>query len=57
VPIIALTADVSPEQTSACREAGMNAHVAKPLDVPELLATIRSAVSPRDAAAEEDARG
>jgi CheY-like chemotaxis protein len=30
VPIIALTARVSPEEVAACRDAGMNGHLAKP---------------------------
>ena len=44
VPIIALTADLSPEQVRACREAGMNGFIAKPLDFAELLAVIVEAV-------------
>ncbi|WP_460005890.1 response regulator [Methylorubrum rhodinum] len=32
VPILALTANVLPEQVYAIREAGMNGHVAKPID-------------------------
>lgn len=35
-PIIALTANVLPEQISNCLAAGMNAHVAKPIDISEL---------------------
>ena len=37
LPIIALTADVLPEQIARCREAGMDDHVAKPI-LPALLA-------------------
>jgi CheY-like chemotaxis protein len=44
VPIIALTADVSVEQAQACRAAGMNGFIAKPLDFGELLAAIAQAV-------------
>ena len=36
IPIIALTANVMPEQISNCLAAGMNAHVAKPIDITEL---------------------
>jgi CheY-like chemotaxis protein len=37
VPIIALTANVQPEQVLRCREAGMDDHVGKPIQVAELL--------------------
>lgn len=40
VPIIALTANVQPEQVRMCHEAGMDAHVGKPIQVGELMATI-----------------
>jgi len=40
VPIIALTANVQPEQVRLCHEAGMDAHVGKPIQVAELMATI-----------------
>ena len=40
VPIIALTANVQPEQVQRCREAGMDDHVGKPIQVPELLRAI-----------------
>ena len=40
VPILALTANVLPEQVYAIREAGMNGHVAKPIDRRQLCATI-----------------
>ena len=36
-PIIALTANVQPEQAERCREAGMDAHVGKPIQIAELL--------------------
>lgn len=36
-PIIALTANVLPEQVERCRRAGMDAHVGKPVRVQELL--------------------
>jgi PAS domain S-box-containing protein len=39
-PILALTADVQPENASACREAGMDDVVAKPISPQELLAKI-----------------
>jgi PAS domain S-box-containing protein len=35
-PIVALSADVLPETASACRAAGMDGHLAKPIDRPRL---------------------
>ena len=32
IPIIAMTADVFPETVQQCLEAGMNAHIGKPID-------------------------
>jgi len=40
VPIIALTANAFAEDIAACKEAGMNDFVAKPLDFDRLAATI-----------------
>lgn len=37
IPIIALSANVSPEDIAASRESGMNEHIAKPLDIPQLM--------------------
>ena len=39
-PILALTADVQPENTAACRSAGMDDLVAKPISPHELLTKI-----------------
>lgn len=39
-PIVALTANVQPEQVQRCREAGMDDHVGKPIQVAELLRVI-----------------
>ncbi|MBD5653844.1 MAG: response regulator, partial [Candidatus Eremiobacteraeota bacterium] len=36
VPIVALSANAMPEQIARCREAGMNGHLAKPIDVEQL---------------------
>ena len=41
-PIIALTANVQPEQVVRCREAGMDGHVGKPIQISELLAALGS---------------
>jgi len=40
LPIIALTANAMAEQIEACRTAGMNDHLAKPIDRDLMLATI-----------------
>lgn len=37
IPIIALSANVSPADIVASRESGMNGHLAKPLDIPKLM--------------------
>jgi signal transduction histidine kinase/ActR/RegA family two-component response regulator len=42
-PIIALTANVQPEQVVRCREAGMDGHVGKPIQISELLAALATA--------------
>ena len=41
IPIIAVTAHVSPEVRQACAEAGMNAYIGKPMNLEELAETIR----------------
>ena len=40
VPIVALTANVMPDEIAACRAAGMQAHLAKPIDAAALIALI-----------------
>ncbi|WP_051258101.1 ATP-binding protein [Desulfovibrio cuneatus] len=40
VPIIAMTANVFQEDIDKCLEAGMNAHLGKPLDVEQLMHTL-----------------
>jgi CheY-like chemotaxis protein/HPt (histidine-containing phosphotransfer) domain-containing protein len=45
VPIIAMTANVLPQQVQAFRDAGMNGHVGKPLRRNDLLAAIDRCVS------------
>jgi len=42
VPILAVTASALPEQVQACREAGMDGHLAKPIDRESLLAAVTS---------------
>ena len=36
MPIIAMTADAFTEDRQKCLNAGMNAHIAKPIDVKEV---------------------
>ncbi|MHC5002273.1 MAG: response regulator [Planctomycetota bacterium] len=45
-PIIAVTAHVLPEEHRRCLDAGMDDHVAKPIDPAQLAATIRSHLPP-----------
>jgi CheY-like chemotaxis protein len=45
VPIIALTANVMPEQVAVCRAAGMQAHVGKPVQTAELVSAIIQVLS------------
>ena len=40
IPIIAMTADAFAEDINRCLECGMNGHVAKPLDMNELVRMI-----------------
>jgi len=40
VPIVALTADVFKENIDKCLEAGMNSHVAKPMDFPNIIRSL-----------------
>lgn len=43
IPIVALTANIQPEQVLRCREAGMDGHVGKPIQVGDLLTALASA--------------
>ena len=42
VPIVAMTANVYREDVERCMEAGMNAHVGKPLDIDEVIEVLKS---------------
>ena len=44
IPIIAITANAFVEDKRKTMEAGMDAHLSKPLNVPELMETIRNSV-------------
>jgi len=41
IPIVAMTANVFKEDVNKCLEAGMNDHVGKPLDLNEVIKTMR----------------
>ena len=47
MPIVALTANVQAAQVALCLEAGMDAHLAKPISVADLLATVAAALNGR----------
>nr|WP_229223493.1 PAS domain-containing protein [Duganella sp. sic0402] len=49
LPIIAMTANVLEDDRRRAAEAGMNAHVAKPIDVEELISVLTRLVTIRDA--------
>ena len=44
IPIIAMTANAFSEDVKKAKDAGMNAHVAKPIDVDLLMATLRDCI-------------
>ena len=41
IPIIAMTANAFTEDIQAAKDAGMNDHIAKPLDVPKMIETLK----------------
>jgi PAS domain S-box-containing protein len=54
-PIIAMTANVLPEQVARCRDAGMDDHLGKPINLPALLAALDRWTAPSDEAPEAEA--
>lgn len=57
VPIVAMTADAFAEDREKAREAGMNAHVAKPIDVREVLRVLARLVGAAEGANAASERG
>ncbi|MDR2780203.1 MAG: response regulator, partial [Synergistaceae bacterium] len=45
IPIVAMTANVFREDIEKCREAGMDGHIGKPLDIKELLTVLNAYLS------------
>lgn len=50
LPVLAMTANVSSDDIAACLAAGMDAHVAKPFDIDEVVARVIEVVKRRGAA-------
>ncbi|MCI2049287.1 MAG: transporter substrate-binding domain-containing protein [Lachnospiraceae bacterium] len=48
IPIIAMTADAFPEDVLRCMEAGMNGHIAKPIDPEKLYKELKDCAVPGD---------
>ena len=40
IPIIAMTANAFSEDVQAAKDAGMNSHIAKPIDIPQMIGTL-----------------
>lgn len=49
VPIIAMTANAFAEDVAAAKEAGMNGHIAKPIDVNKMMETLADVLSGKNA--------
>ena len=46
IPIIAMTADAFAEDIQRCLDVGMNAHIAKPIDVHDVLVQLDKYMKP-----------
>ncbi|HEX7636812.1 MAG TPA: response regulator, partial [Burkholderiaceae bacterium] len=55
LPVIAMTAAAMDADRQACLAAGMNAHLAKPIDADELVQALLAWVRPRDVASDQGA--
>ena len=42
IPIVAMTANAFAEDVQAAKDAGMNGHIAKPINIPQMVATLKS---------------
>ena len=49
IPIIAMTANAFKEDEIAAEEAGMQGHIAKPIDIPKMMQTIREVMAGKEA--------
>ena len=49
IPILAMTANAFQEDVRAAMDAGMQAHIAKPVDVDELLSSLKAVLKPEQA--------
>jgi len=45
IPIIAMTANAFREDAERCMEAGMNAHLAKPLDAEKMIVALKKCMA------------
>ena len=48
IPIIAVTANAFEEDRQTSMQAGLNGHLAKPYDVPEMLKALNEVIFPKD---------
>ena len=55
IPIIALSANSFEEDRQRSKESGMNAHLAKPVNIPELLGLLTTILSPKPTTSALDA--
>ncbi len=48
IPIVGMTANVSPAEQAICLKAGMNAHISKPIDMDNVIAVLRSVIATKE---------